>query len=116
MKTTNKNKDNIIVTKDGKEYAIDEIKNSSRITKSVTPKSGVTWYVKWFGSIIVLFAIVIRAAGITELQWLDVLFSMIGAMCWLYVGIVWNDRALITLNSVISTMLAIGLLRVWLVG
>lgn len=115
-KTTKLNDKDIIVTKEGKEYAVGEIKNSNRITKSVTPKGDITWYVKWFGSIVVLCAIVIRAAGIAELQWLDILCSMIGALCWLFVGIRWNDRALITLNSVISTMLAVGLLRVWLVG
>jgi len=106
----------IIVAKDGTEYAVGEIRNSCRIRKSVTPKGDITWYVKWFSSIIVLCAIVIRASGITELQWLDMLFSMMGAVGWLFVAFKWNDRALILLNSVITTMLAIGLLRYWLSG
>lgn len=110
-------KDNdIIITKDGTEYAVGEIRNSKRITKSVTPKGDITWYVKWFSSAVVLCAIIIRASGLTELQWLDILFSMIGALGWLFVGLKWNDRALILLNSVISTMLAVGLLRILLIG
>ena len=106
----------IIVAQDGTEYAVGEIRNSKRIKKSVTPKGDITWYVKWFSSIIVLLAIIIRAAGLTELFWLDMFFSMIGAMGWLFVGIKWNDRALVLLNSVITTMLAVGLLRYWIAG
>lgn len=106
----------VIVAKDGTEYAVGEIRNSNRISKSVTPKGDITWYVKWFSSAVVLCAIIIRASGVTELLWLDILFSMIGALGWLFVAIKWNDRALILLNSVISTMLAVGLLRILLIG
>lgn len=102
----------IIVARDGTEYAVGEIRNSNRITKSVTPKGDVTWYVKWISSIIVLFAIAIRASGIAELQWLDILLSLLGAIGWLFVSLKWNDRALILLNSVITIMLSVGLLRV----
>lgn len=106
----------IIVAKDGTEYAVGEIRNSRRITKSVTPKGDITWYVKWFGSSITLCAIVIRSAGVNDLVWIDLLLSMVGALSWLFVGIKWNDRALITLNSVVAAMLAAGLLRIWLTG
>ena len=102
----------IIVARDGTEYAVGEIRNSNRITKSVTPKGDVTWYVKWASSIIVLCAIAIRASGIAELQWLDILLSLMGAIGWLFVSLKWNDRALILLNSVITIMLSVGLLRV----
>jgi hypothetical protein len=44
------------------------------------------------------------------------MLSMVGALSWLFVGIKWNDRALITLNSVVAAMLAAGLLRIWLTG
>ena len=106
----------VIVAQDGTRYAVGEIRNSNRITKSVTPKGDITWYVKWTSSIIVLCAIAIRATGIAELQWLDILLSLMGAIGWLFVSIRWNDRALILLNSVITVMLAIGLLRVLLVA
>ena len=79
---------------------------------SVTPKYDVTWYVKWTASIIVLFGITIRASGVTELQWLDIVCSWIGAVGWFYVGFKWNDRALMVLNAVIGIILFAGILRV----
>jgi len=79
---------------------------------SVTPKYDVTWYVKWTASIIVLIGITIRASGVSELQWLDIVCSWIGAVGWFYVGFKWNDRALMVLNAVIGIILFAGILRV----
>jgi hypothetical protein len=79
---------------------------------SVTPKYDVTWYVKWIASIIVLIGITIRASGVTQLQWLDIVCSWIGAVGWFYVGFKWNDRALMVLNAVIGIILFAGILRV----
>jgi len=104
----------IIVAQDGTRYAVGEIRNSNRIKKSVTPKGDITWYVKWFSSIIVLFAIAIRSSGAVDLQWLDITLSLIGALGWLFVGLKWNDRALILLHSVVTFMLSLGLLKYWL--
>ena len=81
---------------------------------SVTPKYDVTWYVKWTASIIVLIGITIRASGVTQLQWLDIVCSWIGAVGWFYVGFKWNDRALMVLNAVIGTILFAGILRYFL--
>jgi len=79
---------------------------------SVTPKYDVTWYVKWTASIIVLIGITIRASGVTQLQWLDIFCSWLGAVGWFYVGFKWNDRALMVLNAVIGIILFAGILRV----
>ena len=79
---------------------------------SITPKYDVTWYVKWTASIIVLVGITIRASGVSQLQWLDIVCSWIGAVGWFYVGFKWNDRALMVLNGVIGVILFAGILRV----
>jgi len=79
---------------------------------SITPKYDVTWYVKWTASIIVLIGITIRASGVTQLQWLDIVCSWLGAVGWFYVGFKWNDRALMVLNAVIGIILFAGILRV----
>ena len=81
---------------------------------SVTPKYDITWYVKWTASIIVLIGITIRASGIFQLQWVDLICSWIGAVGWFYVGFKWNDRALMVLNAVIGTILFAGILRYFL--
>lgn len=104
-------KKDIIVGHDGTEYAVEEIKNSKRIQKSVTPKYDITWYVKWVSSSFILMAIAIRASGVYQLQWVDILLSAIGASGWLFVGYRWNDRALVLLNGVVVTMLVTGLIR-----
>jgi hypothetical protein len=78
---------------------------------SVTPKYDITWYVKWIASIIVLIGITIRASGVTQLQWIDIVCSWIGAVGWFYVGFKWNDRALMILNGVIGVILFAGILR-----
>jgi hypothetical protein len=67
--------------------------------------------VKWIASIIVLIGITIRASGVTQLQWIDIVCSWIGAVGWFYVGFKWNDRALMILNGVIGVILFAGILR-----
>ena len=75
----------------------EELKNSKRWFKSATPKYTLDWYIKWVSSIFILFAMSIR--GIENLQVYDLSLSIVGVVGWLWVAIVWNDRALIVLNS-----------------
>jgi len=96
----------------GQEFTVAELENSKRIVKSATPKGDLSWYIKWFGSICVLFAVSIRSAGLPELHWVDVALSWTGAVSWTYVGILWKDRALIILNGVIGILLFGGLLKI----
>ena len=102
----------VLTTAQGLELTVGEIENSNRIYKSKTPKQTVDWYIKWFSSILGLVAITVRSAGIPELQWVDVLFSWLGAVGWFVVGFMWKDRALILLNGIIAIMLFAGLLRI----
>lgn len=78
-------------------YTPEEIENSTRIYKSATPKYTLDWYVKWVASIFVLCAMSLR--GIEGLQMWDLGFSIIGIALWLWVSIMWKDRALIVLNA-----------------
>ena len=75
----------------------EELKNSKRWFKSATPKYTLDWYIKWVSSIFILFAMSMR--GIENLQVYDLSLSIVGVVGWLWVSIVWNDRALIVLNS-----------------
>ena len=87
-----------------------ELENSNRIIKSVTPKYTADWYLKWAGSIIVLFAVAIRSAGVPELMIWDMFLSCIGAGMWAIVGFMWKDRAILLLNGVLTLMLFSGLI------
>lgn len=55
------------------------------------------WYVKWVASIIVLCAMSVR--GVPEFQFIDLSLSIVGIALWLWVSILWEDRALILLNG-----------------
>jgi hypothetical protein len=75
-----------------------EIENSNRIYKSATPKQDLSWYVKWISSTILLTGMSIR--GLEGLQVMDLILSIIGVTGWLWVGLLWKDRALILLNGI----------------
>jgi hypothetical protein len=47
----------------------------------ITPKDGITWYIKWGSSIIILFAVACRS--IEEVPRIyDIVFSLIGCSGW----------------------------------
>tara|TARA_R100000789_G_C2882411_1_gene114935 strand:- start:71 stop:355 length:285 start_codon:yes stop_codon:yes gene_type:complete len=75
----------------------EELKNSKRWFKSATPKYTTDWYVKWIASIFLLSAMSMR--GVEGLQLYDLILSIIGLMGWLVVALIWEDRALIIINS-----------------
>ena len=77
--------------------------------KKVTPYKDNTWYVKWAASTFILIATSLRAAG-PDLHLYDMIFSIVGLLGWLYVGLKWNDRALILLNGVITVILFGGII------
>lgn len=89
-------------------YAKQELENSKRIFKSVTPKQTVDWYIKWVSSVILLTAMVVRSSGISN--FLDNVLSFIGCLGWLFVAFIWKDRALILLNGIACFILLTGLL------
>ena len=70
----------------------------------------IDWYVKWIASILVLSAIVFRSSG-PEFHLLDLYFSFFGIGLWLWVSLLWEDRALILLNGTAFIILAIGIVR-----
>ena len=75
----------------------EELKNSKRWFKSATPKYTTDWYVKWIASIFLLSAMSMR--GVEGLQLYDLILSIVGLMGWLVVALIWEDRALIIINS-----------------
>lgn len=102
--------DEVITTADGRTFTVAELKKSN----SITPKGDITWYIKWIASFITLFAVSVRATGIPELHWIDMVGSWIGAVGWFVVGFMWKDRALIILNGVIGVILFSGILKLFL--
>lgn len=93
-------------------YSKQELENSNRIFKSATPKYDLSWYVKWTASAIMLIAMSFRGAQV--LPQFDLLLSFVGCLGWLWVGVLWKDRALIILNAVAVVILFSGLLKLFI--
>ena len=85
------------------------MEDQATTVKKVTPYKDVSWYIKWCASFLLIGAVVIRAADV--LHFMDVLLSCIGTAMWGYVGYMWNDRALILINTVACAILTVGLIR-----
>jgi len=77
---------------------------------AVESKTPLVWYVKWAATIMILISVSFRNAGV-EYYLLDMIFGTIGTILWLWVSIVWKDRALIMLNVVMFVLLFSGVLK-----
>ena len=64
----------------------------------LTDKKDTAWFIKWISSFIVVTAMSLR--GIEGMQIYDLTLSIVGVAGWLWVGMLWKDRALIILNAV----------------
>lgn len=93
-------------------YTKEEVQNSKRIFKSATPKQTLDWYIKWVASTFVLAGMSMR--GLEGFQLYDLILSLTGISLWLWVSIIWNDRALIILNAAGIVLLARNLMiSIW---
>ena len=70
------------------------------------------WYLKWAASVIILFSLAMRAAG-PEYRMYDLYFGWVGIGMWIWVSVIWRDRALIMLNAVSFFMLTVAILKEW---
>lgn len=77
-------------------------------------ETNFVWAIKWFSSIVILLAIVVRSLAKPELISVDIVLSLVGAVGWAYVAFVWNDRALLLLNVVISVVLMFGVFNIFI--
>jgi hypothetical protein len=68
------------------------------------------WYIKWMASMLVMTAICARAAG-PEWRDVDLIAGTFGIALWLWVSLLWEDRALILLNGVSFFVLCVGILK-----
>ena len=74
----------------------------------VTPRFDRTWYIKWIASVLILIATAARSIG--GIPHIDLWFGLFGTLGWLWVGLLWHDRALILLNIVLVTLISVGLI------
>ena len=88
--------------------------NNARMFQKVTPKYDLSWYIKWTASFIILIGMVLTSVGESEPY--NLFFHLLGVLGWGVVGMLWHDRALIMLNGVLTTLLAMGLVKIYFGG
>jgi|TARA_R110002012_G_scaffold267081_1_gene450731 energy-coupling factor transporter transmembrane protein EcfT len=76
--------------------------------KKATPTHTVDWYIKWVATMILIFGMMLTSNNVYPF---NLFVHTIGLLGWLIVGILWNDRALIVINSVSSALLFNGLVK-----
>ena len=71
-----------------------------------TPTGTPDWYVKWFATILAVAGVFLISAGFTQYGQIAYLAA---SMCWVYVGMVWSDRAIMIGSSISGTAVAMNL-------
>jgi hypothetical protein len=68
------------------------------------------WYLKWVATIFIVAAVLCRSVEDMP-KIFDVVLSLIGTSLWWWVAVIWKDRSLIVLNTVLCFILANATLR-----
>ncbi len=66
----------------------------------------VDWYIKWIATVFILTGMALRTTQ--QFMFIDIIVSLIGAIGWMVVGIMWKDKSLISLNAVATLILLYG--------
>jgi len=74
----------------------------------VTPAHGLSWYVKWLSSIILIHAMAFTSL---DMYPYNMYFQFTGITGWLIVGWIWKDWSLIVVNTVGSLILFAGIIH-----
>jgi len=74
----------------------------------ITPAGGLTWYIKWGSSFILLIGMVLTSLNINPY---NLFFHAIGVFGWFVVGMMWNDRAIISINAIAFSIFLTGVIK-----
>ncbi len=75
--------------------------------KKQTPYKTKDWYLKWISSIILIIGMLFTANNIYPL---NLFISVVGILGWIFIGLIWNDRAIILINAIGLTIYINGIL------
>jgi len=76
--------------------------------KPTTPTGTIDWYVKWIATILSVSGIFLMSAGFSLSGQIAYAASAAG---WVFVGIAWNDRAIMIGSSISATAMLLTLVR-----
>ena len=85
--------------------------SENNVLKKVTPTHTIDWYIKWVSSIILIVGMILTSNNIYPL---NLLLHIIGIGGWLVVAMMWNDRALMVINSIGIVIYINGILQYYM--
>ena len=88
---------------------------TNNFLEKVTPKGDLSWYIKWTASAFLLLAVMCRSVEEVPKVY-DVIVSFAGTSGWAIVGFLWHDRAILSLNVVLTFILGPSILRYFVGG
>ena len=88
---------------------------SNDFLEKVTPKGDLSWYIKWTASAFLLLAVMCRSVEEVPKVY-DVILSFAGTSGWAIVCFLWHDRAILSLNVVLTFILGTSILRYFVGG
>ena len=75
---------------------LEDYENFSATSTPLKEHHPLSWYLKWASSIVLIFAMI---ATTNDLYPWNMFLQFIGVAGWLWVSVIWNDRALIIVNA-----------------
>jgi len=79
----------------------------TKTVEKISPTYTFDWYIKWVASILLVVGVILTSNNIYPL---NLFFHAVGMFGWVIVSIMWNDRALLVVNSVSLALLINGLI------
>jgi hypothetical protein len=89
------------------EILLQDHENPAKTSTPSKHHQPLVWYLKWASSIVLILAMLATANNLFPL---NLFIHFVGIAGWLGVSILWNDRALIVVNSVALVIFANGIL------
>ena len=83
-----------------------ELQKENEELTPTTPTGTLDWYVKWVATMLAVGGVFLISAGYSQEGNVSYLLS---TMCWVYVGMVWSDRAIMIGSSISGTAVAMNL-------
>ena len=83
-----------------------ELQQENEDLTPTTPTGTPDWYVKWLATFLAVAGVFLISSGFTQYGQIAYIVS---AICWVYVGMVWSDRAIMIGSSISGTAVAMNL-------
>ena len=83
-------------------------RSGGNMPNKITPSGGLTWYIKWISSLILLIGMALTSLETTPY---NLFFHTLGVFGWFVVGMMWNDRAIIFINAIAFSIYLTGVIK-----